>query len=167
MLMSEATFATGKKILVVDDNPVILKTMALALGNKGYKVFTAEGASEAFGVTRQENPDLILLDIFFPPDIDQNGMTWNAFRIIEWMHRIGVAPGIPIIIISSAEPDQFKNRCLDAGAVAFFQKPINVPELLDTIHEVLSREKVVDSETTLAFMQHVAGSAAASLPKLV
>jgi len=56
-----------EKILVVDDNPVTLKALSLALEPKGYEVFTAVDGPEAFTIVRREKPDLILLDIFFPP----------------------------------------------------------------------------------------------------
>ncbi len=126
----------AKKILVVDDNPILLRALSLALGARGYEVFTAIDASEAFGFARMEKLDLILLDIFFPPDVTQNGMTWDAFRIIDWMQRVGVAARVPIVVISGAEPKEFEGRCLAAGAMAFFHKPINLPGLLDTIHSL-------------------------------
>jgi len=122
-----------RKILVVDDNPVLLRALSLALSVRGYDVFTAVDASEAFGFARLEKLDLILLDIFFPPDVIQGGMSWDAFRIIEWMQRIGVAEGVPIIVMSGAEPQEVEVHCRAAGAAAFFQKPINMLGLLDTI----------------------------------
>ena len=128
---------SAKKILVVDDNPVIVKALSLALESRGYQVFTAEDGPEAFAQVRQEKLDLILLDIFFPPDITQSGNTWDAFLIIDWLRRIGVADGVPIIIISGAEPMKFKNRCLAAGAAAFHPKPLDVPVLLETIRGIL------------------------------
>jgi two-component system, OmpR family, KDP operon response regulator KdpE len=126
-----------RKILVVDDNPVVLRALSLALGARGYEVFTALDASEAFGTARLEKLDLILLDIFFPPDVMQSGMTWDAFRIIEWMQRVGAAEGVPIVVISGADAEKFEDRCLAAGAKAFIQKPICMPELLGTIRDIL------------------------------
>jgi len=142
----------GKRILVVDDNPILLRALAMALSARGFEVFTAIDASEAFGFARMEKLDLILLDIFFPPDVIQSGITWDAFRIIEWMQRAGVAAGVPIIVISGAEPEKFQARCLSAGAMAFFQKPINIPELLATIGKLFNpgvEEKAPDLDLTL------------------
>jgi len=156
-----------KKILVVDDNPVILRALSLALGARGYEVFTALDASEAFGTVRVEKPDLILLDIFFPPDIMQGGMTWNAFRIIEWMHRMGVAQGVPIIVISGAEPGEVRDRCLAAGAVAFFHKPIHMPELFDAIHGILDPEmEPIEPEPVMDLALPVAAPATAATGRL-
>ena len=133
----------AKKILVVDDDPVVLKALFLALRSRGYEMFAAFDGPEAFSIARQEKPDLILLDIFFPPDAAQSGNTWDAFLIIDWLQRSSVGYGIPILIISVAEPVEFRERCLAAGAAGYFQKPINLPELLDTLQQIF-RPSVTD-----------------------
>jgi CheY-like chemotaxis protein len=122
-----------KKILVVDDNPVMLKVLLLGLKRNGYEVFTAVDGPEAFSIARLEKPDLILLDIFFPPDIFQSGNSWDGFLIIDWLLRTGVGYGIPIVVMSGAEPEEVRDRCLAAGAAGYFQKPIKMPELVDAI----------------------------------
>jgi CheY-like chemotaxis protein len=53
------------------------------------EVFTAVDGPEAFNIVRREKLDLILLDIFFPPDAFQCGNTWDAFLIIHWLQRMG------------------------------------------------------------------------------
>jgi len=130
---------SAKKILVVDDDPVILKVLSWDLERKGYEVLTAVDGPEAFTVVRQQKPDLILLDIFFPPDLFQSGNTWDAFLIIQWLRRMGKSQDrhIPVIVISGAEPEQFQNHCLAAGAVAYFQKPIQMSDLLYVIRQSL------------------------------
>jgi CheY-like chemotaxis protein len=130
---------SAKKILVVDDDPVILKVLSWDLERKGYEALTAVDGPEAFTVVRQQKPDLILLDIFYPPDLFQSGNTWDAFLIIEWLRRMGKSRDghIPVIVISGAEPEEFQNRCLAAGAVAYFQKPIQMPDLLYIIRQNL------------------------------
>lgn len=127
-----------KKILVVDDNPVTLKALSLALEPKGYEVFTAVDGPEAFTIVRREKPDLILLDIFFPPDAFQSGNSWDAFLIMNWLQRMcgPRARRIPVFVISGAEPGEFKERCLAAGAANYFQKPVRIPELLDAIQQI-------------------------------
>src|SRR5690349_14107247 len=134
--MNATSPTDAKKILVVDDNPVILKALSLALGNRGYWVYTAIDGSEAFVIARREKLDLILLDIIFPPDIAQGGNVWDGFLIMQWFQRIGVVEDVPIIIISGEDPRKYKERCLEAGAMAFFSKPIDMPVLLDTLHEL-------------------------------
>jgi CheY-like chemotaxis protein len=127
-----------KKILVVDDNPVILKVVSSALEPKGYEVFTAVDGPEAFTIVRREKPDLILLDIFFPPDIFQSGNTWDAFQIMHWLQHMGGsnAHNIPVIVMSGADPAEYRDRYLAAGAANYFQKPVKIPELLDAIQQI-------------------------------
>ena len=127
-----------KRILVVDDNEVILKTLSMKLQSAGYDVLQAMDGSGAVNAARTEKPDLIVLDISFPPDVAHGGgVAWDGFRIIEWLHRIDEAKTIPIIVITGGEPAKYKERSLAAGAVAFFQKPIDNQELLATIQKTL------------------------------
>ncbi len=128
----------AKKILIVDDNPVILKTLASALEPKGYQVFTATDGAEAFNLARREKPDLVLLDIFFPPDVVESGNTWDAFHIMRWLQHLDETRDTPVVIISVAQPEKYKSRCLAAGARAFLHKPVESHELLDTVQNIFS-----------------------------
>ena len=124
-----------KKILVVDDNEVILKTVSLKLQGCGYQIITALDGSEAVAAARKETPDLILLDINFPPDVD--GVPWDGFRIMDWFHRLDPAKKIPIIIITGLEDLKNKERATSGGAVACFNKPINHDDLLKVVRATL------------------------------
>src|SRR5215471_3657658 len=123
-----------KKILIVDDSPIILKALSMKLSAHGYEVLTAEDGSGAVSLVRLEQPDLIVLDISFPPDVAHGGgVPWDGFLIMNWLRRMDEAKDIPIIIITSGDPEKLKARSMAAGAVAFFQKPINNDELLVAI----------------------------------
>lgn len=127
-----------KRILVVDDNEAIVKALAMKLEAAGYEVLKALDGGEAVSAARTKNPDLIVLDINFPPDVAHGGgIPWDGFLIIEWLHRIDEAKGIPIIVISGGDPAKYKERSLESGAVAYFQKPINNQELIATIRDTL------------------------------
>ncbi len=131
----ETSAAPKKKILVVDDNEVILKTISLKLQGCGYQIITALDGSEAVAAARKETPDLILLDINFPPEVD--GVPWDGFRIMDWFQRLDPAKKIPIIIITGTEDVKLKQRAASCGAVAFFHKPINHDDLLKVIRTTL------------------------------
>jgi CheY-like chemotaxis protein len=134
--MSTETVSAGpKKVLVVDDNEVILKTISLKLQGAGFKIITALDGSEAVAAARKEMPDLILLDINFPPEVD--GVPWDGFRIMDWFHRLDPSKKIPIIIITGLEDLKSKERATSSGAVAFFHKPINHDDLLKVISATL------------------------------
>ena len=127
--------ASLKKVLVVDDNEVVLKTISLKLQGAGFNVITALDGSEAVAAARKETPDLILLDINFPPDVD--GVPWDGFRIMDWFHRLDPSKKIPIIIITGLEDMKSKERATTSGAVAFFHKPVNHDDLLKVVRATL------------------------------
>lgn len=129
-----------KRILVVDDNEIVVKALSMKFKSAGYDVLQATDGSGAVSAARTEKPDLIVLDISFPPDVAHGGgVSWDGFRIIEWLHRIDEAKAIPIIVITGGEPAKYKDRAFAAGAVAFFQKPIDNEELLAAVEKALGK----------------------------
>ena len=124
-----------RKILVVDDNEIIIKTISLKLQGAGYQVITAMDGAEAVAAARKENPDLILLDISFPPDV--TSVQWDGFRIMEWFHRLDAAKRIPVIIITGSEDLKTKERANSSGAVAYLQKPLEHDQLLKVVRATL------------------------------
>ena len=126
----------AKKILIVDDDAVIIKTTSAKLKSRGYQVAAAMDAAEAVSAIRQDKPDLILLDISFPPDV--GSVDWDGFKIMAWLQRMDEAKDIPIIVITGGDPAKYKDRSLATGAVAFFHKPIQHDELLTVIAKILS-----------------------------
>ena len=129
---------TPKKILVVDDSLVILKVLSLKLKSAGYTVLTGTDGAEAISTARQERPDLIVLDISFPPDVAHGGgVKWDAFTLMAWMKRAEETAHTPVIIITSSDPVKVKDKALAAGAAAFFQKPIDHDALVAAIGRVL------------------------------
>ena len=133
-----------KRILIVDDNEVILKTLSMKL-QEHYDIVTAMDGSQAVGAVRRERPDLILLDISFPSEV--TGVPWDGFRIIQWLRRMDGAQRTPIIVITGSEDAKFKERALAEGAVAFFQKPIDNDELLKVLQRTLDEDGPAPSAT--------------------
>ena len=125
------------KILVADDNVIVLKTVAIKLKAAGYEVRTAMDGSTAISCVRRERPDLIILDINFPADHSRAGIAWDGFLILDWLRRIDEVRNTPIIFISSADPSKFRDKAMSVGAVAFFEKPINQDEMLSVIRHTV------------------------------
>lgn len=127
-----------KKILIADDSLIVLKALENKLQAAGYETVTAADSSEALEQAGREHPDLIIMDVNFPPDISSGGgIPWDGFRIIEWIRHTGATGGAPSIMISADDIEQHQGPALKAGAAAIFQKPISVPALLETINECL------------------------------
>jgi CheY-like chemotaxis protein len=140
--MSEQPVKPGAKIvLVVDDDRVVLRAMSFALKAEGYQVSMASGGAEAISSAHKQKPDLILLDLVFPPDpANIGGPIRDGFQIIEWLRRTPEDEKIPIIIISATDPAVYKDRALAAGVVACFHKPLNRDEVLAAVQSVLGKQ---------------------------
>jgi two-component system alkaline phosphatase synthesis response regulator PhoP len=129
-----------KKILVVDDDLIIQRTLTHALEEKGYQVFTADGISVALGMVRRERPDLILLDLTFPFNpSDMGGPVQDGFFVVEWLRR--AAEGVPmsIIIISGADPAQHEAQISATDIITYFRKPLDHHKLLVAVHSVFGK----------------------------
>jgi CheY-like chemotaxis protein len=126
------------KILIADDSVVVLKALSIKLKSVGYEIRTAMDGSTAISCVRRDKPDLIILDINFPADGTRGGgIMWDGFLILDWLRRIDEVRDTPIIFITSGEPSKFRERALAAGAVAFFQKPVDQEEMLSVIRAVV------------------------------
>ena len=138
---AETAIPPRKKILVVDDDQIILKTLTIALSCKGYQVLTAIDGPGAVNMVTRERPDLILLDLNFPPDAaNVGGALQDGFFIMEWLRRMGEAEDIPIIIISGDKSAKDKKNARDSRAVGFFPKPIDRIALLAAIRAALGED---------------------------
>src|SRR5215472_16262476 len=112
IMTNQQPVAGPKKILVVDDNLVIRKVIEMKLKANGFQVILAMDASAAISAIKKEIPDLILLDLIFPPDPMDVGMHWDGFAIIRWLHNMSGASEVPVIIISGTDPAKYRDRCL-------------------------------------------------------
>ena len=127
-----------KRILIVDDNAVLVMALYNVLSEAGYQVLKADEASSAVSAVRQERPDLLLLDLSFPPDVAHGGgLAWDGFQIMTWLGRMDEARNIPIVVISDSEAAKYQDRAFKAGAVAYLQKPVEPEVLLAKVREVL------------------------------
>ena len=100
------------RILVVDDEPQILRYLRTVLGSHGYGVLEAQSAGEARILAASHKPDVILLDLGLP---DMDGLEFTR-RLREWCSA-------PILVISARGQEQDKILALDAGADDYLTKP--------------------------------------------
>lgn len=119
----------AKKILVVDDEPHVVKLLKARLEKNGYSVIVAHEGQEALDKTYQENPDLIILDIMLPY-IDG----YNVCKILRSDEKYKV---IPIIMLTGRTLARDIKAGMDLGAVSYVQKPFNANVLLGLIHGLI------------------------------
>jgi CheY-like chemotaxis protein len=126
---------TARKILIVDDNTVVLKAMSLLLTKRGYEVLSAETPEETIAILGRNRPDLILLDLDFPPD--PASALIDGIMTLEWARHYGIAPEIPVFIVSSLDPEKYKARANASGIHTMFRKPVDERALLEAIRAQL------------------------------
>jgi CheY-like chemotaxis protein len=135
--------ANGKKILVVDDDPVFVQATKMKFESNGYAVITARDGSEAIQLTRREKPDLMVLDVNFPTDVASGGLVpWDGFRIMSWLRRFNDFKMLPVVIASSGDPVENTRQALRAGASAFFHKQMSPGQLLGIVKTALVRSSI-------------------------
>lgn len=111
------------RILVVDDEPAILRFLRAGLGSQGYVVLEAETGQKALDAARGKRADLMVLDLGLP---DMDGL-----EVIKRVRETGSA--MPIIVLSSRDNEAAKVQALDYGADDYVTKPFGVDELLARI----------------------------------
>jgi DNA-binding response OmpR family regulator len=124
-LPSPALVISRRRILLADDDSGVRESLAAALRSDGYVVLPARDGQEALELIAVSEVDLVLLDLNMPV---KNG--WDTFERLTAEH-----PLTPIIIIT-ARPNQLFTA-LGAGAGALLEKPLDIAELLRTIHRLL------------------------------
>lgn len=122
--------ADARRILIVDDDEVVRQATAMKLKKHGYAVVTAADGPAAIQAARTERPDLILLDLDFPPDVN---VAWDGFSIMGWLRRLEYTKDIPVVIMTSTHGNGVYERARGAGAAGFFHKPLDFAPLLSFI----------------------------------
>jgi two-component system KDP operon response regulator KdpE len=113
------------KILVVDDDPDLVRALRLRLRANDYDISTAGDGYSAIAVAQKEKPDLIVLDLGLP--------VGDGFVVLERLQKSDSLSGVPVIVLSARDPQNNEERALRAGAAAYFQKPADNDELLNVI----------------------------------
>jgi two-component system, OmpR family, alkaline phosphatase synthesis response regulator PhoP len=121
----------GKKILVVDDEPDLLKVTLLRLKKTGYEVYSGTDGQEALDMARRVIPDLIILDVYLP--------VLNGDEVAKILKKDDKLKHIPIILIS-ATTVTLGNLAGESGAVAYFSKPFESENLVGIIEKTLGQE---------------------------
>jgi two-component system, OmpR family, KDP operon response regulator KdpE len=116
------------RVLVVDDEPQIVRGLRVVLRNAGFQVDSAGTKEEALDALSHRPPDAVLLDLVLP---DGSGVD-VCKKVREWSH-------VPIVVVSAVGDEREKVRALDAGADDYVTKPFGSQELAARLRAVLRR----------------------------
>ena len=124
------------KILVVDDEALLVKGIRFNLQNEGYDVITGSDGLDAVRLVQEQNPDLLVLDVMMP---NMDGLTACA--------KIREFSDIPIILLTAKVEDMDKLIGFDHGADDYLTKPFNILELKARIRALLRRSRAAEKKT--------------------
>ena len=119
-----------KKILIVDDQIEVRDLVEVTLKSGDYEIFQAENGAKAIEIARAEKPDLIIMDVMMPGDMD--GL--EATRILK---NDPETRGRPIIILTAKGQEIDRDKGFEAGADEYFSKPFSPLELIKKVEDVL------------------------------
>jgi len=118
----------SERILVIEDDPAILKVLRRGLAYEGYTVDTATDGRSGLMMARENHLDLVVLDWMLP------GMDG-----LEVCHRLRTGGDVPILMLTAKDTIQDRVQGLDAGADDYLVKPFNLDELLARVRALLRR----------------------------
>ncbi|MDD5270765.1 MAG: response regulator [Candidatus Omnitrophica bacterium] len=120
-----------KKILLVDDEEDVLKTVGFRLQASGYDVVTASDGKEGLEKARSEKPDLVILDLMLPK--------MDGYKVCAFLKKDTRYKDIPIIMFTAKAGDIDKKLGLEVGADAYIMKPFEPPILVETVEKLLAK----------------------------
>jgi DNA-binding response OmpR family regulator len=122
----------SRKILIVDDEPHMLRVTELSLKRGGFDVLLARNGRDAVALAIRERPDLIVLDVVMP-DVD-------GFTVLEELKASPEAGAIPVIMLTSRGQAVAREKAASSGAALYITKPFSPSQLLAEARRVMGVE---------------------------
>ena len=120
-----------KKILVVDDDELVLLALEELLRPKGYIVETVDSGQKALDLAKKESFDLVILDIVMPEV--------SGYEVCKKLRMLEGGEDIPIIMLTAKNSDEDREKGIEAGANLFLSKPISPEKLVELVEKALYR----------------------------
>ena len=120
------------KILIIDDDPVIVKLVTVVLKARNYDVVTASNGDDGLITAKSDNPNLILLDISMP--------TISGYEVCQKLKTDKYTQKIPIIMLTSEDDTEAVEIAYGAGANDYIVKPLNLLILIKNMDQLLANK---------------------------
>lgn len=115
-------------VLMVDDEPTILKIMGRLLQISGFELSTAADGEEGLAKVKAEHPRVVILDLMLPK--------MNGFQVCEAIKQDPACKGIPVVIFTARNQPEDEERCRKLGADAYFPKTHATDDFIKTIQQL-------------------------------
>lgn len=123
----------GPKVLVVDDEPNVLRSLVQYLTIEEFRVETASNGQEALEKVQSFVPELILLDVMMPE--------MDGFEVLDKIKEMPGFEGTPVIMLTAKDQSSDVLKGYQSGATSYLVKPFNLDELVETINQTLAGSK--------------------------
>ena len=123
---------SGKRVLVVDDEPYILRSLSYVLRKDGYEVFEARSGLEALEAVRTEVPDLVFLAVMIPEV--------NGFEVCRQIRQDPKLSGVRVVMLTARGQDSDRGKA--CGADLYMTKPFSLAELAEELISITGRGSV-------------------------
>lgn len=134
--------ALAERVLVVDDDPLMLRLVKTNLDREGYEVLAASDGQAALEIAASEVPDLVILDLMLP-DID-------GFEVCERIRQFSL---VPVVMLTARGEQVDKLSGFEAGADDYLSKPFAPAELLARVRAVMRRTRLGGRPSTTAIVE--------------
>lgn len=124
--------AANQKVLVVDDDEHILRSLSQYLELEDFNVVSASSGVEALEKFTTEKPDLVVLDVMMP------GM--DGFQVLETLRKDAHKPNVPVLMLTARDQHADIMKGYQMGATSYLIKPFNLDELVDAIRELFAAQ---------------------------
>lgn len=121
--------SAAQRILICDDDPVILRLLQVNLELEGYEVLLAHDGEEAYVVATNENPDLVILDIMMP--------RMDGYQAVQALKGDAKTSAIPVVFLSARAQQSDIDRGLRQGVSDYLTKPFDPGELLEIVKRLI------------------------------
>ncbi|MBF0288042.1 MAG: response regulator [SAR324 cluster bacterium] len=121
-----------KKVLIVEDDPVIVISLEFLMEENGYAVFIAKTGEEALELAEKHEPDLILLDVMLPQR--------TGFEVCQILRAQDKFEKTKIVLLTAKGREVDIKKGLTLGADAYITKPFSTRDLVKTVHDILADE---------------------------
>jgi CheY-like chemotaxis protein len=126
----EKIAARSKSVLVVDDDPLLVKVLREPLEKSGYRVHTAYNGLEALQKVKAVTPDLIILDILMP--------LLDGFKVARFLKFDQKYRDIPIVVLTSRATEAEREMGKIVGANEYVCKPVRLPQIMNIVNRYLN-----------------------------
>ncbi len=135
---SSASQNTMKSVLVIDDSPMIRKTIRRILERRDYRVLEAENGQVGFELAQRQLPDIILCDVRMP-EVD-------GFSLLKMLRHSSATATIPFVFLTERATKQDLRQGMNLGADDYLTKPIRPAELLRALHTRLEKREILSQQ---------------------